>query len=133
MVNGATISSVSRCRILHTSDGRWLSSSRGHFTRNEHKMEMCSCKMLSCLWLAEFVMSNEPVAMALTICRVSWCQQPEACHKQVCFWRAHIKILCTLVDWYASLFLATTSPEDWLAVMLLLCAAVILVHGTLRV
>ena len=71
MVNGATISSVSRCRILHTSEGRWLSSSRGHFTTNEHKMGMCSCKMLSCLWLAEFVMQNEPVAMALTICRAS--------------------------------------------------------------
>ena len=66
MVNSATISSVSRYRILHMSKGRWLSSSCGHFTRNEHKMGMCSCKMLSCLWLAEFVMSNEPVAMALT-------------------------------------------------------------------
>ena len=32
------------------------------------------------------------------------------------------------MDWYASLFLATTSPEDRLVVMLLLCAAVILAH-----
>ena len=68
MVNGATISSVSiySHRILHASEGRWLSSSCGHFTRNEHKMGMCSCKMLSCLWLAEFVGSNTtPLALRM--------------------------------------------------------------------
>ena len=131
MVNGATISSVSRCRILHTSEGRWFSSSRGHFTRNEHKMGMCSCKMLSCLWLAEFVMSNEPVAMALTICRASWLPAAWSMPQTSVLLESSQEnslYTCGLVHFLVSCH----NLSSRLAVMLL-CAAVILAHKTLWV